>query len=61
MQNIKELGETILEIWPKKLKSEPNLTFDPLPPANKNFRKYDILLRLKALIGSKFMPKIKKI
>ena len=41
-------------------KSGPNLTFDPLPPANKNFRGYDIWLRLKASISSKFMPKTKK-
>ena len=41
------------QIRPNRAKLGKNLTFDPLPPANKNFRKYNTQLSLSPLSGSK--------
>ena len=61
MKNIGTFERAVLEIRPKKPKSEPKLNLDPFPPARTNFQIHDIWLKLRVLTGSKFMPKIKKI
>ena len=42
MQKVKKIGQTEPEIWPNRSKLGKNLTFDLLPPGNKNFTKYHI-------------------
>ena len=42
MYNIKKISQAFLEILLNEPKLVPKLTFDLLPPANQNFRGYDI-------------------
>ena len=68
MQNISMIGHIILELClfvfyvnPKLGQNGQDLTFDLLPPRNKNFQKYDINAGLSPSIASKMMLNSKKI